>query len=145
MSDIIALACDHGGLALKETVKETLAKMGFSLLDLGTDSEESVDYPDYADKLADAIKDGKAAKGVLICGTGIGISMAANRHRHIRAALVWSAETARLTREHNDANVLVMGGRTHEPTLAKELVEVFFSTDFEGDRHIRRLAKFSDL
>lgn len=113
--DTIAIACDHGGLELKNLLKKDLEARGLSVLDLGTNSPESVDYPDYANAMAEAVKSGKATRGVLICGTGIGISIAANRHPEIRAALVHDAFTARMCREHNDANVLVLGGRTHRP------------------------------
>jgi ribose 5-phosphate isomerase B len=112
-------------------------------LDLGTNSAESVDYPDFAAKLADAIKAGQAACGILICGTGIGISIAANRHAHIRCALAHDVTGARLPRQHNDANVLAMGGRMIGDVLAKECVEVFLSTEFEGGRHQKRIDKLA--
>jgi ribose 5-phosphate isomerase B len=110
-------------------------------LDLGTDSADSVDYPDFAGKLADAIKAGKASRGILICGSGIGISIAANRHAHIRCALAHDVTGARLSRQHNDANVLAMGGRMIGDVLAKECVEMFLSTEFEGGRHQKRVDK----
>jgi ribose 5-phosphate isomerase B len=136
---IVAIACDHGGFALKEVLKIALPDVTW--LDLGTDSAESVDYPDFADRLADAIKAGKAPRGILICGSGIGVSIAANRHAHIRCALAHDVAGARLSRQHNDANVLAMGGRVIGDAVAKECVEVFLSTEFEGGRHQKRVDK----
>src|SRR5579871_6557767 len=135
----VAIACDHGGFALKEALEAALPDV--SWLDLGTDSADSVDYPDFAGKLADAIKAGKAGRGVLICGTGIGISIAANRYAHIRCALAHDVTGARLSRQHNDANVLALGGRVIGETVAKECVEMFLSTAFEGGRHQKRIDK----
>ena len=136
---IIAIACDHGGFALKQALKVALPDLKW--LDLGTNSAESVDYPDFANKLADAIRDGKAVRGILICGSGIGISIAANRHAHIRCALVHDVTGARLCRQHNDANVLAMGGRMIGEAVAKDCVEAFLSTTFEGGRHQKRIDK----
>ena len=136
---LVAIACDHGGFALKEALKSALSDVTW--LDLGTDSAASVDYPDFAHKLADAIRDGKARRGVLICGSGIGISIAANRHAHIRCALVHDVPGARLCRQHNDANVLALGGRTTGEVVAKECVEAFLGTAFEGGRHQKRIDK----
>ena len=141
MPETIAIASDHAGFTLKEKLKAELIALGFSPLDLGTHSEDSVDYPDLANALADAMKAGKAARGVLVCGSGIGISIAANRHAHIRAALCHSAETARLSREHNDANVLALGARIVDEPTAKAALKVFFSTPFAGGRHATRVAK----
>ena len=135
----VAIACDHGGFALKQALKAALPDVRW--LDLGTDSAASVDYPDFAHKLADAIKDGKAGRGVLVCGSGIGISIAANRHAHIRCALVHDVTGARLCRLHNDANVLALGGRTTGDAVAKECVEAFLGTAFEGGRHQKRIDK----
>lgn len=142
--ETIALAADHGGVELKAMLKDEIEKKGFAVLDLGTDGSASVDYPDFADAMARAIKDGKASRGVLMCGSGIGISMAANRHSHIRAALVHDGYGARMCRQHNDANVLVLGGRTIGPEIAKDCVDIFLSTDFEGGRHARRVAKLAE-
>jgi ribose 5-phosphate isomerase B len=136
---IVAIACDHGGFALKEALKVALPDVKW--LDLGTNNADSVDYPDFAGKLADAIKAGKAGRGILICGSGIGISIAANRHAHIRCALAHDVTGARLCRQHNDANVLAMGGRTVGEAVAKECVEVFLSTKFDGGRHQKRVDK----
>lgn len=142
-SDTIAIASDHGGYDLKMALIKELQAKGLAVLDLGTHSGESVDYPDYADAMAAAFRDGKATRGVLLCGSGIGISIAANRHPELRAALVHDGLTARLARLHNDANVLVMGGRILGPELAKDCLDVFLNTAFEGGRHARRVAKMS--
>ena len=139
----IAIASDHGGYDLKQLLIDDLRAKGFEVLDLGTNGPESVDYPDYADLMAQVIGEGKAGRGVLLCGTGIGISIAANRHPELRAALVHDALTARLSRLHNDANVIVMGGRILGIELAKDCLDVFLKTEFEGGRHARRVAKMS--
>lgn len=142
-NEVIAIACDHGGFEYKEILKSDLEKMGYEVADLGCYDDTSVDYPDYANKLADTLKEGLAQRGVLVCGSGIGISIAANRHLHIRAALVYDALTARLCREHNNANVLVLGGRTTGIAVAQDCLKVFLETEFEGDRHQRRIDKMS--
>ena len=139
----IAIASDHGGYDLKQLLIDDMKAKGHEVLDLGTNGPESVDYPDYAELMAGAIKDGKADRGVLLCGTGIGISIAANRYPELRAALVHDALTARLSRLHNDANVIVMGGRILGIELAKDCLDVFLKTEFEGGRHARRVAKMS--
>jgi ribose 5-phosphate isomerase B len=141
--DVLAIASDHAGVEMKSLVKGELEAMGFAVSDLGTHGTNSVDYPDFADALAAAIKSGKASKGVLICGTGIGISIAANRHRHIRAALCHDSASARLSRAHNDANVLALGARLIGPESARDCVRTFFTTAFDGDRHQRRVDKLS--
>lgn len=139
----IAIACDHGGIEMKDLLVKDLSSSGWTVLDLGTDGPDSVDYPDFAVKMAEALKDGKAERGVLLCGTGIGISIAANRFAHVRAALVHDAFGARMCRQHNDANVLVMGGRTTGPEVARDCLKIFLETEFEGGRHARRVAKLS--
>lgn len=141
MSDIVAIAADHGGFDLKEGLVPVLEAAGVTVLDLGTTSRESVDYPEFADALAAALAAGRAQRGVLICGTGIGISIAANRHPGIRAALCHDGLTARLARQHNDANVLVLGGRVIGIETAKDCLTTFLDTPFEGGRHARRVAK----
>lgn len=143
MSETVAIAADHGGFDLKSILVAELRALGFDVLDLGTMSREAVDYPDFATALAAAIRDGRARRGVLICGTGIGMSIAVNRHREIRGALVHDGLSTRLARQHNDANVLVMGGRLLGPELAKDCLKTFLSTAFEGGRHGRRVAKMS--
>ncbi|MEC8087287.1 MAG: ribose 5-phosphate isomerase B [Pseudomonadota bacterium] len=139
--EIVGLAVDHGGVVLKQTIKSRIQFAGLAVLDLGTDGEKPVDYPDYADKLIAAMSGGDVTRGVLVCGTGIGISIAANRHKGIRAALCYDEETAILSRQHNDANVLCMGGRKTDKHLAGRLVDLFLTTEFEGGRHIRRVGK----
>jgi ribose 5-phosphate isomerase B len=143
VSPRIAVASDHAGLFLKREIIEEINNLGLQSLDLGTHTPDSVDYPDFADRLAASLHDGDAQKGVLLCGTGIGISIAANRHRHIRAALCHDVTTARLCREHNDANVLVLGGRTIGSTTARECLRTFLDTPFAGGRHQGRVDKLS--
>ncbi len=144
-SKTVAIASDHGGYELKLELKKDILDMGYAVLDLGSDSLESVDYPDFGYALAGAMKEGKAERGVLICGSGIGVSIAANRHSEIRAALVHDALTARLSRQHNDANVVCFGGRTIGPEVARDCLRVFLETKFEeGGRHSRRVDKLSD-
>ena len=126
---------------MKEVLKGELQRLGYAPLDLGTHSGDSVDYPDYGQALAEAITDGKAEKGIAICGSGIGISIAANRHPGIRAALVSTAEAARLARQHNDANVLALGARLTDEATAKACLEVFLTTTFAGGRHEKRVEK----
>ena len=143
-SEPIAVAADHGGVELKNILVADLKAAGVPVLDLGTMTTESVDYPDYANALAAAIAEGKARRGVLLCGTGIGMSMVANRHKGIRAALCRDVTDARLARQHNDANVLCLGGRTTGLEVARDCLRTFLSTEFEGGgRHARRLAKFN--
>jgi len=141
--EIIVLAGDHGGYDLKVLLKSFLIENEYEVLDLGCHGPESVDYPDYAQKLAEEIKSANASRGVLVCGSGIGISIAANRFPHIRAALVHDRLTAELCRQHNDANVIVMGGRVIGPDVAKDCLRAFLNTDFEGGRHQRRIDKMS--
>jgi len=143
-SEPIAIASDHGGFELKNILVADLKAAGVPVLDLGTMSSESVDYPDYANALAQALAEGKARRGVLLCGTGIGMSMVANRHKGIRAAVCRDVTDARLARQHNDANVICLGGRTTGPEVARDCLRTFLTTEFEGGgRHTRRLAKFS--
>jgi len=139
----IAIASDHAGFELKESLKAELEARGFAPLDLGTSGKESVDYPDFADRLAAAIKEGRAKRGVLVCGSGIGIAMAANRHRHLRAAVCHDGTSARLARLHNDANVLALGARLIGVETAKDCLSAFLTTAYEGGRHDRRIAKMS--
>ncbi len=139
--ELIALASDHAGAQLKSTLVAELERLGYRALDLGTSSAQPADYPDMADRLAAALADGTARRGVLVCGTGIGISIAANRHRHIRAALCHDVTSTRLCREHNDANVLALGERLIGPEVAKECLATFLSTEFAGGRHAPRVGK----
>ena len=129
---------------LQSTLTARLRKTGFRVLDLGTNGPESVDYPDFADAVANSVANGTAQYGLLICGSGIGMSIGANRHAGVRAALCHDEETARLAREHNDANVLVLGARLTDEDLADRCADVFFSTKFDGgERHARRVAKLA--
>jgi ribose 5-phosphate isomerase B len=139
--ETIAIAADHGGMKFKAVLKEVLAEMGYEALDLGTYGPEPVDYPDYADALVQAMNEGKATRGVLVCGSGIGVSIRANRYPGIRAALCHDTVTARLARQHNDANVLVLGERVTGVEVAKDCLRIFLTTAFEGGRHARRVQK----
>jgi len=143
MAETVAIAADHGGYDLKRVLVPEIGALGFEVLDLGTNSAESVDYPDFAGALVRALTEGRASRGVLICGTGIGMTIAANRNRAVRAALCHDATTARLARQHNDANVLALGGRILGAEVAKECLKVFLTTAFDGGRHARRVAKLS--
>ncbi len=142
-ADTIALAADHAGFELKDLLKAEIERRGVGVLDLGTHAGSPVDYPDMAGSLASALGDGRAQRGILVCGTGIGISMAANRHRHVRAALCHDVTTATLARRHNDANVLVLGGRVVGASVALDCLSAFLDTEFEGGRHQRRVEKLA--
>lgn len=139
-SDIVAVAADHAGFSLKQTLAAELRGAGYGVLDLGTNNSESVDYPEFGAAMARALLEGRAGRGVLICGTGIGVSIAANRHKGIRAAVCHNVETARLARAHNDANVLVLGGRIVDEDTARSCLHTFLDTAFEGGRHERRVS-----
>lgn len=135
----VAVGCDHGGFTLKRELVHHLLGAGHEVNDVGCPSEESVDYPEFAERVCAAVLGGQSARGILICGTGIGMAMAANRHRQIRAALCHEPFSARMSREHNDANVLCLGGRVLGPSLALEIVRVWMETGFAGGRHLRRI------
>lgn len=139
--DIIAIAADHAGFELKTTLKEVLQAQGYAVLDLGTDGLASVDYPDFGRKLAEVVASGRATRGVAICGTGIGISIAANRVPGARAALCHDSLSARLAREHNDANILALGARLIGVETAKDCLTSFLSSSFSSGRHAGRVAK----
>ncbi|MCQ2548308.1 MAG: ribose 5-phosphate isomerase B [Clostridia bacterium] len=141
----IAVASDHGGFALKEKVKAHLIERGIEVLDLGTNSEESVDYPKYGQACGEAVVSGQADKGIVVCGTGIGISIAANKVKGVRCGLCTSVEMAHLTKQHNDANILAMGGRTTEEGLAIAIVDEWLDTEFEGGRHQRRVDMLNNM
>ncbi len=142
----IALACDHGGLALKNAVATYLSEHGYELVDFGTTTENSCDYPDFALAAAEAVAGGECARGIFVCTTGIGISIAANKVPGIRCALCTDATCARLTREHNDANVLALGGGIVGKNLALDIVETFLTTEFSGlEKHQRRIDKISAI
>ena len=137
----IAVGADHGGYKLKQDLAKLLRGMGFEVLDVGTDNFYAVDYPDIAEVVVNAILNGKAGQGVLVCGSGIGMSIAANRHNGIRAALCNNENAAELARQHNNANILVLGERLIKKSVAKQCVEKFFSSEFEGGRHRKRVEK----
>ena len=145
MVSTVALGADHAGFELKEALKGWLIDHGYQVLDLGTHGSESVDYPDYAAEVAEAVAVGKVERGVLLCGTGIGMAMTANKVPGIRAAPCADLYTARMSREHNDANILTLGGRLMEPDMAVEILQLWLETEFAGGRHARRLGKISDL
>ena len=138
---MIAVASDHAGISLKADICRLLQSLDLEVEDLGPNDTESVDYPDYAHLLAKAVSDGRIERGILICGSGIGMSMAANRHPGVRAALCHDAYTAEMARRHNDANVLCVGERTTGGGVAEQIVRIFVGTRFEGGRHQRRVAK----
>ena len=139
----ILLANDHAGTALKNEIKKALENKGYSVENLGCDTEESVDYPDFAHLLAKQVSNNNNLKGIIICGSGIGVSMSANKHKGVRSALCWNKETAKLSRSHNNANVLSLPAKFLEKKEALEIVKVFLETDFEGGRHERRVNKIN--
>ncbi len=141
----VALGCDHAGVALKNEIIPVLEELGIEWDDFGTKREESCDYPDYGEKVSDAVSKGTADRGLLICGTGIGMSIVANKFPGVRAALCSEDYSAKMSRLHNDANVLVLPGRIINAATARDIVSVWFKTDFEGDRHQRRLDKIKAL
>lgn len=141
----IAIAADHAGFALKQALRDLLAADGHEVNDFGTQSTESTDYPDYASLVAHEVADGRADRGVLVCSTGIGMSIAANKVEGVRAALVTNAAAARLTRQHNDANIIALGANFIDVEAAAPMLDAFLNTDFEGGRHARRVAKIMQL
>lgn len=142
---LIAIGCDHGGFKLKEIVRKFFDEQGIPYKDFGTYTEDSVDYPDFALKVAEAITSGECQKGILICGTGIGISIAANKVPGIRAALCHDTFSAKATREHNDSNILAMGERVIGPGLALEIVKTWLGADFTGGHHCGRVEKINEI
>jgi ribose 5-phosphate isomerase B len=138
---IVAVAADHAGYEMKDLLKSDLVALGFEVLDLGTNGPDSVDYPDFGHAVGQAIDDDRANLGMIICGSGIGISIAANRHAGVRAALCQDSLTAKLSRQHNNANVLALGARIIGIETARDAVAAFFTTEFEGGRHERRVKK----
>ena len=142
---MLAIGSDHGGFALKQEVMAHLRERGVEFKDYGTYTPDSCDYPEYGEAVARAVADGEAERGIAICGTGIGISMAANKVRGIRAAVCGDCYSAEMTRRHNDANVLCMGARVLGEGLALKIVDVFLDTPFEGGRHARRVAKIHEI
>ena len=141
----LVIGADHAGFDLKVALKRLLDRLGYSVHDVGTFSSESVDYPDIAAEVARRVSTGEFARGILVCGSGIGMSITANRFPHVRAALCMDAETARLSRQHNNANILVLAGRRTDPNTAGEITQVWLQTTFEGGRHQRRLEKIAAI
>jgi RpiB/LacA/LacB family sugar-phosphate isomerase len=141
----VALACDHGGYELKQSIKQYLQSTTHAYVDLGCDSTESVNYPDYAEKVVHYVSHNGYDYGILICGTGQGMAMCSNKHRNIRASLCTDANMAELARSHGNSNILCMGGRITMPIVAVEMLEVFLTTDFVGGRHLHRINKFSTV
>jgi ribose 5-phosphate isomerase B len=141
----IALAADHGGVEMKDQIKGVLNSLGHEYQDFGTESSESVDYPDFGRAAAEAVARGEADRGILVCGTGIGMEITANKVPGIRAAMVNTTQLAVLTREHNNINALTLGGRIIEFDLAAEIVKIFLTTEFGGDRHVKRLDKITKI
>ncbi len=137
----IPIAADHAGFEMKQKLEKVLEKMGYDVQDLGTNSEASSDYPDFAHPLAHEVSAGEAKRGILLCGTGLGMSYVANRYPHVRAAVVWAPEIARLARQHNDANILVLPSRFLTEPEAEEILKAFLETPFDGGRHERRIEK----
>lgn len=144
MAEAIPIGADHAGFQLKERLVKELALLGYEPIDVGTHSAESVDYPDFAHQVADRVETGESARGVLLCGTGLGMSYAANRHPGVRAAVAWTPEIAHLAREHNDANVLVLPARFLDEEQGVTILREWLSTPFAGGRHARRVAKIEE-
>lgn len=141
----VAVGCDHGGFVLKDAVISTLEELGAQVVDMGTYSTESVDYPIYGKKVADAVANGECDLGVVMCGTGIGISIAANKVKGIRAAVVTDEFMAEMTRRHNNANIIALGGRVITPEKAKSLVKAWYTAEFEGGRHQKRIDMITQI
>jgi ribose 5-phosphate isomerase B len=145
MKQIIPIASDHGGFEMKQYLIEKLKESGYEVRDFGTYSSESVDYPDMIHPLAKAIEKGEYPLGIILCGSGNGAQMTANKHPHVRAALCWNVELAKLARQHNNANILSLPGRFIPKALAWEMVQAFLNTEFEGGRHTRRVEKIEQI
>jgi len=141
----IPIAADHGGFEMKKFIIEGLGEKGYTIVDFGTFSSDSVDYPDFIHPLAKAVSEGKYALGIILCGSGNGAQMVANKYPDVRAALCWSEETAKLARQHNNANILSLPGRLISPELALKMVKVFLGTGFDGGRHTRRVDKINQI
>ncbi len=141
----IVIGSDHGGVELKDKLKRELSHKQIEVEDLGTNNSESVDYPDFAAQVSDKISKGEADAGLLLCGTGIGMCITANKFKNVRAAVIYDEFTAQMAKAHNDANVICLGGRTTEPEKAWQLVSIWLETEFEGERHMRRLDKIKEI
>ncbi|HVO98787.1 MAG TPA: ribose 5-phosphate isomerase B [Bryobacteraceae bacterium] len=141
----IAIGADHAGFALKDQVRDALREAGHEVIDAGTHSPESTDYPDFAERVARQVASGEAERGILVCFTGVGMSIAANKVSGIRAAIAFNTDAVRLTRAHNDANIITLGARYTPAEAAHEMVRIFLETPFEGGRHARRVGKIAEL
>lgn len=141
----VAIAADHGGYSLKEEIKKLLDELHISYEDFGCHCEDSVDYPDYALPVAERVASGEFTRGILVCGTGLGMSIAANKVKGIRCAVVHDCFSAKATREHNDTNIIALGGRVVGPGLAREIIRIWLETPFSGGRHQRRIDKISEI
>jgi RpiB/LacA/LacB family sugar-phosphate isomerase len=141
----IAIGADHAGFALKDQIRDALRDAGHDVLDVGTNSPESTDYPDYAETVARDVVSGAVDRGILVCSTGVGMSIAANKVDGVRAAIAFDPDEVRLTRAHNDANIITLGARYTDPTAANEMVRIFLETPFEAGRHARRIGKIAQL
>jgi ribose 5-phosphate isomerase B len=141
----VVIGSDHGGINIRKEIISLMEEMGIEVEDIGCECEESVDYPDYALPVAEKVASGEADRGILVCGTGIGMSIAANKVKGIRCALVHDLFSAKATREHNDSNILAMGERVIGPGLAREIAKVWLETEYEGGRHARRVGKITDI
>jgi ribose 5-phosphate isomerase B len=141
MAEVIPVGSDHAGYELKTRLIAELRALGYEPLDVGTNSTDSTDYPDFAHRVAEKVEHGESARGILLCGTGLGMSYAANRHRGVRAAVAWTPEVAKLAREHNDANVLILPARFVGEDAGLDILKTWLATPFEGGRHSRRVAK----
>lgn len=143
--DVIAIGCDHAGFEMKEYLKSKLSESGYEVRDFGTGSAESVDYPDIIHPLAKAVNEGTYKRGIILCGSGVGVCIVANKYPHVRAALVWQEEIAKLARQHNDANIISLPARFISDSQALKFTETFLNTDFEGGRHQRRVDKIAPV
>jgi ribose 5-phosphate isomerase B len=144
MAEVIPIGSDHAGYELKLRLIAELRALGYEPLDVGTNSTDSTDYPDYAHRVAEKVEHGESERGILLCGTGLGMSYAANRHRGVRAAVAWTPEVAKLAREHNDANVLILPARFVGEDAGLDILKTWLATAFEGGRHSRRVAKIDE-
>ena len=142
---MLVIGSDHGGLELKQILFSALEKRGMQVTDLGTDNDDSVDYPDFVHPVASSVENGEYNFGILICGSGNGVAMTANKHKGIRAAVCWNEMLAKLARAHNDANILCLAGRFLDDELAMDIVDTFLNTGFDGGRHINRIKKITDF
>lgn len=144
-SKVVVIAADHGGFELKELLKTKLTQAGYVIKDFGTNSEASVDYPDFIHPLASSINKGEYQRGIILCGSGNGAQMTANKYPNVRAALCWNEEQAKLSREHNDANIMSLPGRVLDVETAWKMTQLFLNTNFEGGRHARRVNKIAQI